>query len=285
MTIADLRALLAAATPGPWRTEFDVFDAADGWAATLLDGNGYYLGDLPTEITPAPGALEEAKQHRRAHDAALIVALRNGAEELLDRIDAADDHARTCVELCSDEQVGQNLRDCGLDPAEVAARGREVINEVLSMRARLVAAESKLAAAEANERAAGFAEGVEAAAMLVYDWADDQVSCIAAIRALLPPSPPERLFSADHGLTVLDREELRALFAAAMAAARAEALEAAVSVINAGVGCDCNWAPCTHDDVCKVLAQRVRAILPPKRCRCTHEEGDSECPVHPTETP
>lgn len=82
MTAADdLRALSAAATPGPWRNGFPRVIAATGGEAR----------DLAFSVS-------------RVADARLIVWCRNHADALADLIDAASDHTTT-------EDVGDEWRE------------------------------------------------------------------------------------------------------------------------------------------------------------------------------
>lgn len=134
--VAGLRALLAGATPGPWRhgsvERYHVFvPCADcmGPERVILRMNEHFPHEADAAlIVAAVNALPALLAAAEERDAA--------AEErdaLKARVAAADEHARTCVELCSDEQVEENLRDLGLDPAEEAARGRMVVSTTLEL--------------------------------------------------------------------------------------------------------------------------------------------------------
>ena len=81
--MADLRALLDAATPGPWTVEFSTGVAEDE------DGN-----EIESAWMSGPRMLDMGDyQTLREDDAALIVALVNAAPALLDVVEAARLHA------------------------------------------------------------------------------------------------------------------------------------------------------------------------------------------------
>lgn len=83
---AELRRLLGEATPGPWRQGWA--DEDDWcWVAFCDDEGARGQDRLSISSKEARGGSEEA-------DAALIVALRNNAEALLDTADARDSYER-----------------------------------------------------------------------------------------------------------------------------------------------------------------------------------------------
>ena len=74
MTTTELRELMAAATPGPWSCLYNNITAAPQRKSDPFP--------VPVGVTHSP--------FREQHDAALIVALVNSAEELLDKADKYD---------------------------------------------------------------------------------------------------------------------------------------------------------------------------------------------------
>jgi hypothetical protein len=82
MATAQLRALLAAATPGPWTTTAP--DGAEFKTFMAYGSNGLEVAELGFAEKPA-------------ENTALIVALRNNAERLLAVVEAAED-AVDCVD-------------------------------------------------------------------------------------------------------------------------------------------------------------------------------------------
>ena len=78
--IAELRRLLAEASPGPWEYDGVPVDDSHWTVAEIARG-------APLPMIEVPGS--EAKDANA--DAALIVALRNAAPELLDRLERAEE--------------------------------------------------------------------------------------------------------------------------------------------------------------------------------------------------
>lgn len=109
MTVDELRALLSAATPGPWEaTDWHLDDGPNQWAIA---------GSKPEVVSPGrtgiwPGGIQkllvaDVEYSELPHEnAALIVALRNNAEALLDTLTRQAEHlavAREALEQCGDQ--------------------------------------------------------------------------------------------------------------------------------------------------------------------------------------
>lgn len=84
--VSELRRLLAEATEGPWRAELDGYHTLYvAGERKLLRGQG-----LRFQGVAEPPLLDRAGKHWWEQDAALIVALRNHADALLDVVEAVD---------------------------------------------------------------------------------------------------------------------------------------------------------------------------------------------------
>lgn len=70
--IAELKALCDAATPGPWRQDYE-----------RVIGNGEWIEDVATAVYTGPPRFHE----QRFHDAALIAAARTALPEALAEIE------------------------------------------------------------------------------------------------------------------------------------------------------------------------------------------------------
>lgn len=86
LSLSDLRALVSAATPGPWRVEVD-----ESGFVTVLDGDGMFVVEAGCVGHDDP-------------DTILIAAARTALPELLDRLEQAErdrDEARAIAEVRS----------------------------------------------------------------------------------------------------------------------------------------------------------------------------------------
>lgn len=106
-TVAELRALLDGATPGPWECDCDKFDAENDIQACVTDpsidmlamiatGVNFPQPEDPVPYTPAmreeaKAAWAKAYDSQAYRDAQLIAALRNAAPDLLRVVEAAQD--------------------------------------------------------------------------------------------------------------------------------------------------------------------------------------------------
>lgn len=90
--ITKLRALLAAATPGPWDADLDVFDGDEGIVACVIDRPISMLVKIPTDLKTDNDATREkawqmAKDGQELRDATLIASAVNALGPLLDEIE------------------------------------------------------------------------------------------------------------------------------------------------------------------------------------------------------
>lgn len=127
--IDELERLLAAATPGEWVTEFDLFDAGDHATAVCLPGKA---GEIGTFLAYCQHNWNEADYSERriswkeaTANAALIVAARNSLPAMLTEIRelrAENARLKGAIQhrggpLCPARYSGAAACDCGVSAA------------------------------------------------------------------------------------------------------------------------------------------------------------------------
>ena len=216
LDLPELRRLLAEATAGPWRRDgtdvftqggeiMEIIEAGDRLVLLPTDAMALTEAEYTPELHAARWAAANASQ--AVNDAALIVALRNAAPELLAAATLAQ--ARTCGNCGHDR--GLHFGPCsvivfpegyagGLDPVHTCGcKPWRAAPELLAAAEERAASSKYLhVAAEERDRLArlivGYADLTERVATEGRDWreiGDEWSKVLAVARAVLAETPVE----------------------------------------------------------------------------------------------